>query len=97
MINSEELYKDDVTRHPFRDLFNFLAKSFCFHKWEQIRTGERIEVFMGISLTYNQYGMRGCRKCGTVQQYIKDDYGDDYLWKSLDEKQMEIIKEKQMW
>ena len=47
-------------------------------------------------ITSEEYEMLGCRKCGVVQYHIKDNHGD-YIWKPLDEKQMEVIKEQNMW
>jgi hypothetical protein len=79
----------------FKGLFEFLGNWFCFHKWENIKTGERKTSFLGHPVIYDEHELRGCRKCGVVQQYHYDSQGG--CWSPLDEQQMKIIKDKKMW
>ena len=76
-------------------LINLFKNWFCFHKWEPIKTGEHTTTFMGEKIVYDLHEMRGCRKCGTVQEFNYDSQGGS--WNPLDDKPMEILKQKNMW
>ncbi len=79
----------------FGGLINLFKTWFCFHKWEDIKTGERKETFLGETIIRDEHGFRGCRKCGVVQEYHYDSQGG--CWSALDNKQMEILKQKNLW
>jgi len=79
----------------FKNLFDFLGKSFCFHKWKYIETDERHSTFLGKPVVYDVCSLRGCPKCGVVQEHHSG--MSETYWAAIDDQQMKILKEKNMW